>query len=76
MPPALGPIALVVLQRSEGSALHAIDVKGTVQVIDLMLQNARILTRGMNRSLVAVLVETFDGDFASTRDHSHEACKA
>jgi hypothetical protein len=60
------PVSLMVFHRSEGSALHAIDVNSAVQVIDLMLQNACIPTRCMNRPLVALLVETFERDFAST----------
>jgi beta-lactamase class A len=72
----VSPVSLVIFHRREGSALHVIDVHGALQVIDLMLQDARVPTQRMNHALASVLVEAFDGDFARTRDHGHEACQA
>jgi hypothetical protein len=69
----VSPVSLVIFHRREGSALHVIDVHGALQVIDLMLQDARVPARRNNHAFASVLIETLDRDFASTRDHSHEA---
>src|SRR5262245_44056964 len=62
------PIPRQVLNRCKGARLHAINVQMTVQVVDLMLQNARKPTRRLQTFRLALFVEAFD-DYAASAFH-------
>ncbi len=66
-------MALVVLERGEGGALHGVDVEAAVQMVDFMLKDARVPSLGFDDSRCAVLVEVGDADRAGTRHGGHES---
>ena len=62
------PIPIEVIERGQCARVHVVDINGAVQVVDLMLQNARVPSRGRDHLLLARLVETFNCDSVGTRN--------
>lgn len=62
------PIPIKVIQRGQCARVHAVDINGAVQVVDFMLQNTRVPSRGRDHLLFACLVETFNRDNIGTRN--------
>ncbi len=50
-----------VAGQGEGSGVHAVDVERSVQVIDLVLQDARVPTTGLDLYRAAVVIEGLHG---------------
>jgi hypothetical protein len=58
-----GPIfqvALVVIERRESLAPHTIDINLALQMIDLVLQNARVPSLGFDYTRLAMVIKTGD----------------
>jgi ribosomal protein S28E/S33 len=70
------PVAIEVLNRHECAREHAVNVKGPVQMIDLVLQNSCIPARRMNDLGLTAVVETFHGDISRPRHHCSETIQA
>src|ERR1700753_3591709 len=58
------PVPGKVVDRSKAAAAHAVHIKPTAQVIDLVLQNPRVPPRSANHLRLAVLVQALDLDLA------------
>ena len=67
---------IVVLKRAEAAGPHAVDIQGSSQVVDFVLQNARIPACGFNADWLALMVKGIHQDFTSPRHDSYEARKA
>src|SRR3569832_669956 len=71
-PPALAE-PTVVLGRAERPRIHAIAAHDPVEVIDLVLEDPRVIEATGWYARRAVLVEGLDPDRAKARPHQHEA---
>src|SRR5271165_4266052 len=58
----------MIVERTEGAAQHPVEIKRTVQMVDLMLQDARIPSRGLDDLQRAAMVKTFDAHAVGPRD--------
>ena len=67
---------VVVLERAEAASPHAVDIECSSQVVDFVLQNARIPAFSFNADRFALMVKGFNQDRTSTRHDSNEAGKA
>ena len=57
---AIFPVALVVIERRESLAPHTIDINFALQMIDLVLQNARVPSLGFDYTRLAMVIKTGD----------------
>src|ERR1700674_442766 len=53
------PEAPEILHRGERTAIHAIDIQMSVQMIDFMLQDTRVPARGLDSPGLPALIEAF-----------------
>src|SRR5690348_7792896 len=51
-----------IVHRAESAAAHAVDVEAASQMIDFMLQDARIPSVCLDDFFLAALIQTFDAD--------------
>jgi hypothetical protein len=65
-----------VVDRGEAAVPHTVDIQGPFQVIDLMLQNARIPTFRFDLYELPSSVESPHSYSSSTRHDRHKAGKA
>src|ERR1700722_8941415 len=70
------PMPDVVVKRAEAAAPHAIDVQGSLQMIDLMLQNASVPALRLDVYGFSKLIQGFDRHLSSTRHHSEKTRQA
>ena len=63
----VAPVLRVVRHRRQRSRLHAVAAHDALQVIDLVLEDARVPAGRDLDDALAVLVERFDADLASAR---------
>src|SRR5262245_34333400 len=68
----LAPEPRVVLQRHEGADLHPIELAHPVQMVDLVLEDARVPTGSRDDDGVRALVEGFDAHALSARHDGGE----
>ena len=62
------PVVLGVSHRAERTSLHAIDVERSVQVIDLVLQDARVPAVGVDCDRFGAFVQAFHADTQAAAD--------
>src|SRR5258708_3961957 len=53
------PVPHIVFGAREGARHHAVDIEGSVQVVDLMLQDARVPATRLNADLLPLMIEAF-----------------
>jgi GNAT superfamily N-acetyltransferase len=70
------PVLLVIFHRHERPRIHVVNVNPAVQMVDLMLQNARIPPAGIDGFLLALFVQAFHPYAMGTGHQSHQAVKA
>src|SRR5579872_5426702 len=66
------PMPVQVLRGGEGAGVHAVKIERAAQVIDLMLQNARIPTLRLDGPRFSVLVQVFDARAGGARHKAEE----
>src|SRR5216684_512368 len=70
------PVLPIVLHRCQGTRIHMVDVDSAVQMVNLMLQNARIPSAGDDDLLLAFFVQTLHTHAMRARNQRHESVKA
>src|SRR5208282_4696444 len=70
------PEPLEIIERTERAAAHLVDIHVSAQVIDLVLQDARVPSRSFDHFRAAVLIEAFHANAARSRHNRGKARQA
>src|SRR5580658_3809363 len=67
---------VVILKRREAATPHTVDVQRSAQMVDFVLQDARIPARGLDAYRLTKMIQSLNQDQASARYDTRETGKA
>ena len=70
------PVPGVIVHAHEGTCTHPVNIQRSLQMIDFMLEYARIPAVGLNRYRFGSFVQGIDTNGKRSTHHSREAAQA
>ena len=69
-------VARVVVDGRKASGLHSVNVQGSIEVIDLVLQDAGVPAGSLDDFRLALVIQAVNADLARARNKGDVACEA